>query len=273
MPGGTAGSTAECAVTFVGTATTLLRLGPFRLLTDPNFVRRGQWIHVGHGIVTRRRTNPAMTIEELPELDAVVLSHLHGDHFDRVATRELDRALPIVTTPHAAGRLRKRGFAESVPMPRWSEWSTTKDGARLTITSLPALHARGLVGAVAPPVMGTLLDYERPGHHLRLYLSGDTVLHDELVEIRRRCPDIDLAVVHLGGTRILGHLISMDGWEGAELVELLRPLQALPVHHDDYGLFTSPLSEFQVEVARRGIPGVECVVPGMTLDVPTRETA
>ena len=94
MSGGHSRTDASCTITFVGTATTLLQLGPFNLLTDPNFALRGQWVHVGHGIVTRRRTHPAMTIEELPALDAVVLSHLHGDHFDRAARRHLDRHLP-----------------------------------------------------------------------------------------------------------------------------------------------------------------------------------
>ena len=32
-------------------------------------------------------------------MDLVVLSHFHGDHFDQVAKRDLDRSLPIVTTP------------------------------------------------------------------------------------------------------------------------------------------------------------------------------
>ena len=54
----------DCTITFVGTATVLLRLGEFALLSDPNFVRRGQWVHIGHGLLTRRRTEPAMTIDE-----------------------------------------------------------------------------------------------------------------------------------------------------------------------------------------------------------------
>jgi L-ascorbate metabolism protein UlaG (beta-lactamase superfamily) len=73
------------SVTFLGTATVLLRLGPFTLLTDPNFLHRGQWVHIGHGLVTRRRTEPAAQWSQLPQPDAVLLSHLHGDHFDRVA--------------------------------------------------------------------------------------------------------------------------------------------------------------------------------------------
>jgi L-ascorbate metabolism protein UlaG (beta-lactamase superfamily) len=35
-------------------------------------------------------------IEDLPLLDFVLLSHLHGDHFDRVAERKLNKAIPII---------------------------------------------------------------------------------------------------------------------------------------------------------------------------------
>ena len=87
------------SLTFIGTATTVLRLGSFTLLTDPNFLHRGQRAYLGKGLWSKRLTEPARSIEELPELDAVVLSHLHGDHFDRVARRDLARSQPVLTTP------------------------------------------------------------------------------------------------------------------------------------------------------------------------------
>src|SRR3954468_22199346 len=90
------------SLTFIGTATTLLRLGPFTVLTDPNFIRRGKLVYLGKGLVSRRRTDPATALDDLPRYDLVVLSHLHGDHFDRVARRGLDRAVPVVTTTQAS---------------------------------------------------------------------------------------------------------------------------------------------------------------------------
>ncbi|WIX76672.1 hypothetical protein QRX50_35220 [Amycolatopsis carbonis] len=83
--------TAEIAgnsLSYLGTATTLLRLGLFTALTDPNFLHRGQRSYFGQGLVSRRRTEPSVQPAGLPPLTAVVLSHLHGDHFDPVAARE-----------------------------------------------------------------------------------------------------------------------------------------------------------------------------------------
>src|SRR3712207_9395020 len=96
----------DVTLTFGGNATTLLRLGPFTLLTDPNFLHRGQRAYLGKGLWTKRLTEPALQPTQLPSLDAIVLSHMHGDHWDDIATRHLDKATPVVTTQEAARRLR-----------------------------------------------------------------------------------------------------------------------------------------------------------------------
>jgi L-ascorbate metabolism protein UlaG (beta-lactamase superfamily) len=85
-------------IVFVGTATTLIQAAGFTILTDPNFLHRGQRAYVGMGLTTRRLTEPALSIGELPPLDFAVLSHHHGDHFDRIAARDLDHDLPIITS-------------------------------------------------------------------------------------------------------------------------------------------------------------------------------
>ena len=76
------------SVYFVGTATVIIRYGGFRILTDPNFLHAGDHVHLGYGLTSERLTNPAIEMEDLPDLDFVLLSHLHGDHFDRVILYE-----------------------------------------------------------------------------------------------------------------------------------------------------------------------------------------
>jgi L-ascorbate metabolism protein UlaG (beta-lactamase superfamily) len=263
---------ADCSLTFIGTATTLLRFDEFTVLTDPNFLHKGQWAYLGKGLASRRRTEPALQIDELPRLDAVVLSHLHGDHFDRTARRGLDHATPVVTTPKAARRLHSHGFDAAVGLRTWQQQELRSGPASLVMTSLPARHGFGLVGQLLPPVMGTLLEYRshagaRP---LRIYLTGDTLMHDELREIGVQFPDIDLAVVHLGGTRVLGALVSMDGRQGRDLLAMLAPRYAVPVHYDDYGVFKTPLSQFRDVVAASELStSVQYVERGQTRQITT----
>jgi L-ascorbate metabolism protein UlaG (beta-lactamase superfamily) len=241
------------SVSFIGTATTLIRLGGFTVLTDPNFMHQGQWSYFGQGLFSRRRTEPAAQPADLPPLTAVVLSHLHGDHFDRVARRELDRDVPIVTTGHAAGKLGRGGFTACVGLRTWAAETFTEGDATLRVTAVPARHTAGPLNRLLPDVMGTVLEYRRTADAtpLRIYVSGDTVLHGDLARIGERFPALDLALLHLGGTRVLGVLLSMDHEQGVDLVELLRPDRVVPIHHDDYGLFSSPVSNFLTEARDR----------------------
>ncbi len=241
------------SLTFVGNATVLLRLGRFTVLTDPNFIRRGQRAYLGKGLFSRRLKDPAMTIADLPRLDAVVLSHLHGDHFDRVARRDLDRSPPVFTTPAAARKLSSWGF-DPQPMRTWERSQLVLGAETLTVEALPGTHARGAMKALLPPVMGTLLEHRvGGGRPTRIYLSGDTLTGDHLDEIARRHPDVDLALVHLGGTRVLMQTVTMDAAQGVDFLRRVRPKQAIPVHFDDYGVMASPLSDFEHAVRKEGL--------------------
>jgi L-ascorbate metabolism protein UlaG (beta-lactamase superfamily) len=92
-------------------------------------------------------------------------------------------------------------------------------------------------------------------------------MYDGVREIPRRYPDIDLGVLHLGGTTILGVLmVTMDRRQGTDLLEAVRPARAVPIHFDDYEAFKSPLSDFQHEVERGGLAAtVTDVARGQTL--------
>jgi L-ascorbate metabolism protein UlaG (beta-lactamase superfamily) len=264
------------SVLFIGNATTLIRYNGFTLLTDPNFLHRGERARLGHGLRSRRLTDPALEIEDLPPLDAVVLSHLHGDHWDDVARHGLDRATPVVTTPHAAHRLRRQGFEHAVGLKTWEEYSLRNARGALTITSVPARHAYGAVEALLPPVMGSVLEFRREGRiDLRLHISGDTMLDRRLREIAERFPDLDVGIVHLGGTKLLGAFqVSMDGGQGADWVDLVGPERVLPVHHDDYTVFSSPLADFLDHMRQTGnADRVIRLARGDTCTLPVRPAA
>jgi L-ascorbate metabolism protein UlaG (beta-lactamase superfamily) len=250
----------DVTVTFIGNATTLIAGGGVTLLTDPNFLHRGQHAYLGYGLVSKRLHEPALDIGELPPLDAAVLSHMHGDHWDRVSQRRLDRQLPVLTTPHAAKRLGNRGFGAAVGLDTWQTHQVVKGTTTVTVTSLPGRHAPAPVHRFLPAVMGSMLEFSDGSARRRLYVSGDTLMVDELREIPIRFESIDAGILHLGGTRLpfgrhlpLGLTVTMDGRQGADVVQLLDLPRMIPVHFNDYGVFASPLSEFTAEMKQRGL--------------------
>ena len=244
----------EGSVQFIGNATVLVRYGGLTILTDPTFIHRHEQVSIGYGMHSTRLVDPAMEIADLPPLDLILLSHFHGDHFDQAAERELDKSIPVITNGEAAKELLQRGFRYAKPIDTWSFVTVEKGEMRLRITSMPGRHGPPLSDLVMPDVMGSLLEFELPGGSpFRIYITGDTLLFDGLKDIPRRHRDIDLALLHLGGTKVLGILVTMDGKQGVELIKLIRPRRTIPIHFNDYDVFTSPLSDFEKEVATAGL--------------------
>jgi len=242
------------SIVFIGNATVLLRIAGFTILTDPTFIHKHEQTWLGGGLHTTRLTDPAIELADLPPLDLVLLSHFHGDHFDQVAERDLDRAIPIVTTPQSAQALAERGFTDCRPLDVWESLTIDNGDTRLRITATPARHGPPLVDLVLPDVMGSILEAFGPsGPVPRIYITGDTLIIDELQEIPRRFPEIDIALLHLGGTRVLGILVSMDAKQGVEAMRIVDPALAIPIHYNDYDVFTSSLEDFQAEVRAAGL--------------------
>jgi len=244
------------SVQFIGTATVLIRYQGLTILTDPNFLHKGEKVHLGYGLTSTRLTNPAIDLDKLPPIDLVVLSHMHEDHFDRFVQTHLDKNIPIVTTQEAAQALKKLGFTRGYGLSKWDAVEVEKGEARLRITAVPGRHGKDGMQALLPTVMGSILDF---GPHVgtpsyRMYISGDTLIYDDLNNIPQRFPGVDLALLHLGGTRILGMFkVTMDGKDGVRLMQIIQPRHSIPIHYDDYDVFKSPLADFAREVKAAGL--------------------
>jgi L-ascorbate metabolism protein UlaG (beta-lactamase superfamily) len=231
---------------FIGNATVLIRFQGFTILTDPNFLHKGDRVRLGFGNTAARLTAPAIELAKLPPIDLVVLSSMQEDHFDKLVQEKLSKDTPIATTKQAADKLKGLGFVRTAALATWDSLEVQKGAARMRVTSVPARHGRG-ANAMQPKVMGSVLDFgtkpDTPDY--RIYISGDTVIYKDIPAIAQRFPGIDLALLHLGGTRFMGMFkASMDGKNGVEMLQVIQPAKAIPLHYDDYDAFRSPLADF-----------------------------
>jgi L-ascorbate metabolism protein UlaG (beta-lactamase superfamily) len=85
-----------------------------------------------------------------------------------------------------------------------------------------------------------------------MYVSGDTLVYRDIHQIPLRYPNVDLALLHLGGTRVMGILVTMNAEQGIEAMRIVRPGLTIPIHYNDYDLFKEPLDEFMRAVAAAG---------------------
>lgn len=247
---------------WVGNATCIIEFNGIRFMTDPNFLHQGDHVHLAPGVTAQRVKDPAFDYKNCPAVDFILLSHLHEDHFDNLVAEHIRKSLPIISTPHGCTNLKERGHTVLYPLNTWESVRVVKGTDELTITSMPGKHTLGVMETMdaalhtIPPVMGSLVAFKKAGGEkdYNLYISGDTLYYDELKEIHEKYPQINLALVHLGGTTIpvIRVMVTMDAVQGIKLICALQPEQVIPIHIDDYNVFESPLGDFVKEVEKAG---------------------
>ncbi|KAL8909533.1 MAG: hypothetical protein Q9171_005012 [Xanthocarpia ochracea] len=204
------------------------------------------------------------------------------DHFDDHVESSLRRDLPIITTPHAKSHLTSKGEGEAFTAVHDLDFfedilvdiegGEGKGKAAVKVMGMPGKHVppgvlgtlNDLVNAV-PPTNGWMIELGYKSDEdfkcgYRIYISGDTLLVDELKEIPKRYAgkNIDLMLIHLGGTTIPSPsvpllMVTMDAEQGLGLVKLIDPDLTIPIHYDDYDVFLSPLEDFKKKMEEAGL--------------------
>ena len=226
-------------LTHVGGPTLLLEVDGWRLLTDPTFDPAGGHYDFGWGTSSDKVTGPAMDVADLPPVDAVLLTHdHHGDNLD-TAGRQLRSSVPTVVTT-VAGARRLAGTIADVRGVAAGDVTrlTAPDKPDLEVTATPARHGPPLSRPVAGQVVGFVV--RRAGEsQVLVWVTGDTVLYGGLREAAKQL-SVDVLVVHVGGVQfpITGPLrYTMTGKDAVELVDLVRPRVAVPVHYEGWAHF------------------------------------
>ena len=170
----------------------VLQLGPVNVLTDPVWSERAspfQWLG------PRRLMPPAVDLDALPPLDAVLLSHNHYDHLDAPTVRRIARAFPETPwlCPLGLGRL-LQSFGVQHAIER--DWWQSIDVARLSATCAPAQHfsARGFRDRNRTLWCGWAIEADG----VRVFFAGDTALHPAFNDIGRRLGPFDLVMLPIG---------------------------------------------------------------------------
>jgi L-ascorbate metabolism protein UlaG (beta-lactamase superfamily) len=203
-------------VTYVGHATVLIEIAGIRILTDP-FLRSTLGPLQRHG--------PAPDAEAL-EVDAVVISHGHRDHFDRPSLESLPGSPTIVVPRGLAAALAQRGKPRGARSRAVLELAAG-DAIAIDETTIRAVGARHWISPGAPKAQPVGYVIESPAPGLRVYFAGDTGPFAGMADEVGR---VDLALLpvwtwgpHLGP----GHLGPRSA---ADVARELGAGTAVPIH-------------------------------------------
>jgi len=251
--------------TYIGGPTALFKWDGLKLLTDPTFDPAGT-DYPTTVYTLQKREGPAVTIDKLGQIDAVLLSHDHHfDNLDRAGRAMLGSACRVLTTSIGAQRL----GGKTIGLAPWKSIDIPgREGRVLRITGTPARH--GPVGGDRGPVIGFVANFTDAPNDC-LYISGDTVWYEGLEEVGRRFK-VTTAVLFMGAAVVpqvgRAHL-TMTAEEGVFAARVFGHARIVPLHCAGWAHFTESRTDIQRVFAAANLqhrlcwlePGVAKIFP------------
>ena len=240
-------------ITWFGHSAVLLEIDGQRLLLDPMLGK----VPAPHPWLGQSRFSEGLpiAIEQLPAIDAVLISHDHYDHLDYGSIRRLKDKVTDFYVPLGVGaHLRRWGVAESAihELNWWDE--AHPDGLNLVFTPARHFSGRGLTDRNAT-LWGS---WVIRGKQDTLYFSGDGGYGPHFARIGERYGPFNLAMIECGQYDTRWAQIHMMPEESVQAARALRARRVLPIHWGAFRLalhpWTDPVERITARAKEWGVP-------------------
>jgi L-ascorbate metabolism protein UlaG (beta-lactamase superfamily) len=211
-------------IEFIRHSTVKIRMAQLTFLIDPMLSAKGEMEPVANAANSLRNPLADLPIpidDILHEVDAVILTHTHRDHFDDTAIKTLSKKLPIICQPEDEEKLVGLGFSNVIKIDEPVNWNG------IQLTRKGGEHGTGELGKQMGPVSGFIL---KADNEPSLYIVGDSIWCKEVEEaITKHSPE--LILLNGGEAQYLtGDPITM-GNKDIEKVSLEAPSAKIMVVH------------------------------------------
>ncbi|KAA9165004.1 MBL fold metallo-hydrolase [Amycolatopsis acidicola] len=251
-------------ITWYGHASSLVELNGTRILVDPVWAERASPSRL---VGPKRMHKPPHRLEELPRLDAIIVSHDHYDHLDAAAMRTLTRTqdAPFVVPLGVGAHLRRwRVPAERIIELDWHE-STELAGVR--ITAADAQHFSGRAFTRNNTLWASWII---AGSGRKVFYTADSGYFDGYARIGEKYGPFDASLVQIGAYHPAWPDIHMTPEEGVAAHQDVRGGLLIPVHWATFRLalhgWSEPADRVWLEAKAHDIP-LAVPRPGERIDV------
>jgi len=252
-------------VAWLGHASFLLQGAGVNLLIDPVFSDYCAPVRLAS---LKRFVPPPCSFEELPGIDAVLLSHGHYDHLDMPTLKALGEGIPLIVPEGHAGWLTRRGFNQ-VREVAWFHTLEIAPGVRVTATPSQHFTARTPFDRNRGHWCGWLIE----GAGKRLWHTGDTAWCPAFAEIGDRFAPVDFGMIPIGAysPRAIMRGVHLSPEEAVEVFLETGCRRAVGMHWGTFRLTDEPLSEpparLRAACVARGVEGFEIWPVGGTAEI------
>jgi L-ascorbate metabolism protein UlaG (beta-lactamase superfamily) len=239
-------------ITWLGHSTTLIEIDGVTILSDPIWSDRAspsRWVG------PRRFHPPVIALDDLPHIDAVIVSHEHYDHLDMATIRALAPRGIAFHVPLGIGSHLEGWGVPRAQITEHDWWERAPVAAGVELVSTPARHfnGRGIPWRIA--ALWTSWSIVGPKH--RVFFSGDSGLTEAFREIARKNGPFDVALLEIGQYHPSWGDIHLGPLGALEAREMLGAAWLFPIHWGTFELgfhaWSEPAETLTVEAARRGV--------------------
>lgn len=218
-------------LTFINHATFLLEVNGVRVLFDPMFSDKAGY---AGKVGIKRRRPPALSLEQLPPIDYVLISHNHYDHLDLPALQFLEtRDSPKVLVPVGDKNwLLKSGLKQVFEFDWWAEYAVN---SCMQFSYVPAQHSSGRGLFDREESLWGAWVVEANG--FTLFHAGDTGYSPHFSEIGGRF-EVDLALLPIGAWKPEWFLnyVHLNPEQALQAHADLGATQSIGMHYDTFPL-------------------------------------
>lgn len=235
----------DLTITWFGHSTILIQMQEMNILVDPVFSEYASPVQF---VGPKRFSHPSITIDELPQIDLVLITHDHYDHLDYKTIQKIDSKVGEYIVPLGVENHLLRWKVDSNKIHNMAWWEEINVNG-LMIACTPAQHFSGR--SLNDQFQTLWASYVLKNEFYTIFESGDTGFGSHFEEIHEKYGDMDVAMLDSGQYNVMWEGVHMNPEGVMKASEILHAKFTMPIHYGAFALSVHPWDDGLEQISRK----------------------